>query len=714
MKHYLSIADNPPDVICLQETLLTKNKQFKLHPYNIIRKDNDSEHKGRGILVAYRSHVDLTDLSVPAEENYIAFRVTTATTNFVIINTYVHPGQPFDFQVFSKYLQHHQKVILLGDFNARNKIWNCTDNNTHGINIEQFMDDHELTLLNYTRPTHIQRNTVSLIDLTIATSNIALNMSVEVLDDAMGSDHWPILIDVNLKQTEPSGTPTRYNTKKMPWATFYALLQSQENTTTPPQTVDEQYDELVATVTSICDALVPRKKRTTIRRIRALPFWNATCQTAVDNRKSAEKQYKKNPTMENQILYKRYKAIAQRTLRFQRRQYWTSFCTSLTPKSKIADIWKLAKRMNGQTQQQRQIQIEIDGRRITEPAEVANAFAVYYRDATDIVVHNPAFEAYKNNMEQLWRTQRYEPKQCMEALNDDFLMSELIKALQQTKNNSAPGEDHITYDIIKHLNDTYLSKLLNIYNKYWHSGTLHPSWKNSIVVPMLKKQDKTTDIASYRPISLTSVFSKVYERMITNRLYWVLESNKLLNSEQTGFRRYKNSTDQILRLQDAAVKSITTKKYTLAVFLDYTKAFDMLWISGLLHKLRSLGIHGHIYDYIENFLTNRTLRVKIGNHFSSTVTLRNGTPQGSVISPLLFIIMTNDFPTIGDRSTHTSLYADDSAIWKSSTNVNYLFQQMQATLDIITEWSKKWGFVVNGKKPFRCCSQQNYGSSVTR
>ena len=204
-------------------------------------------------------------------------------------------------------------------------------------------------------------------------------------------------------------------------------------------------------------------------------------------------------------------------------------------------------------------------------------------------------------------------------------------------------------------------------------------------------------VSSYRPISLTSVLSKVMERLVTDRLSYVMESEKIFTNIQSGFRKHRCTTDHILKLQDEINKNIHFKKHTLAVFIDFKSAFDMLWCKGLLVKLNSYGIVGNIYNYIENFLSDRTMQVRIDQAYSSVHHLENGTAQGSIISPLLFLIMINDLPN-SLFNVEASLFADDSCIYKSGKNLPALVECIQQNLINLQTWCDRWGFNISLEK----------------
>ena len=131
--------------------------------------------------------------------------------------------------------------------------------------------------------------------------------------------------------------------------------------------------------------------------------------------------------------------------------------------------------------------------------------------------------------------------------------------------------------------------------------------------------------------------------------------------------------------------------------IDFTRAFDLIWTDGLLLKLINLNITGNMLNWIKNYLTNRTYKVKVGSSFSTDFSPDNGTPQGSALSPLLFLIMVNDFPSLSQYTSNAFL-ADDCTIWRSGKNYQQISFHLQQDLDIINKWCNKWGFVINTSK----------------
>ena len=207
--------------------------------------------------------------------------------------------------------------------------------------------------------------------------------------------------------------------------------------------------------------------------------------------------------------------------------------------------------------------------------------------------------------------------------------------------NSAPGADQICYKLLKHLLDDSLRALVRLINRVWATGALPTSWRHSTVVPVHKPTKPAHLQSSHRPISLTSAVCKLMEKMIVSKLKWFLEYYKPLNMSQSGFKnRRRTTTDQILRLHGTVQKSLANRHHVLAIIIDLEEACDMV----LLFKLVEMGINGIMFNFINSFLSRRTCQVRQGSPLSSTKTLENGIPHGSVLSPILFTIAINDLP----------------------------------------------------------------------
>lgn len=691
---------NFPKIICIQETLLGQNKNINIPNYDIIRKDNCAT-KG-GVLIAIHSMVSYTQIKTPQNIEALAIKINTSNSSecIYIFNIYSSPSSELDLDFILDICDtNNDKILILGDLNAHHKSWRSKYPNTKGNYINKFLEENSLVLLNDTIPTHnCFTGNFSLIDLSIASTNLALDTNINILENTFGSDHHPILIQLNTTIQDNFEPVEKYNLKNADWNAFKKSIHLPFEELYD-ENIDIFYTNILGKIISAADHSIPKTNTNKNRKQnKTVPYWNNNCKESVRKRNKALKHFKNNPNNSNFKEYKLAKSSAQRTIRNEQNKYWEEYCNSLSETSKLTKVWKMAKRMTGKVTHSNLPCLIQDNNTYTANIDKANIFANHFASVSKNKNLTNNFIRRKNKLEKRWKNILPQYNEETSYLNQPLNLFELTRAIKQTKKSSAPGEDNIPYEIIKHLPNTCLNTILELYNIIWQTQSLPKAWKTSLIIPIPKSGEPPTNPNSYRPIALTASLCKIMERIITNRLIWHLESNNLLNPAQTGFRYKRNTIDQIIRLHDAANKSINNKGYTAAVFLDLSKAFDMLWKDGLLCKLRKLNLHGNIYHWIKEFLTDRQIKVRIGNTTSETYKLQNGVPQGSVISPILFILLMNDFPSLSDDNIETSLFADDSAIWKSGKNLQYIKSQLQKRLNEIIKWTNKWGLKINPLK----------------
>ncbi len=227
-------------------------------------------------------------------------------------------------------------------------------------------------------------------------------------------------------------------------------------------------------------------------------------------------------------------------------------------------------------------------------------------------------------------------------------------------------------------------------------------WK-SATVQFLRKPAKSSynETKAYRPISLSSSLGKVLEKIITWRLYGFAEVNKILDNDQEGFRRFHNTTQALLRFTQDIYSGFNATENTLAVFIDFEKAYDSVWREGLMVKLHEKGIRGRVWKWILDYLSNRNARCTIQEFKGDVFQTDTGLPQGSVIAPLLFSIFVSDL--FEQISSNRVKFADDSTIWRTGSDLGSMLTNIQDDLDKILVWTKKWRMKINAEKTEVCC-----------
>jgi len=367
----------------------------------------------------------------------------------------------------------------------------------------------------------------------------------------------------------------------------------------------------------------------------------------------------KTKTPEDCAKYRRQKGIAQRIIKDAAKGHWQSYCSTMDKSTKLGSVWRMSKKMSGKTTGFRISHLTKDDILYKTDQDKANLLADVFAQASADSNHSAEFGKHKckfekDNIADFTDSSTSEEKKS--SLNTEFSMSELKAAVRQCKNKSSPGADLVTYEMIKELPKDSLNVLLLFYNQVYSSGEMPSDWSHAVILPFQKPDKPPTDPGSYRPISLTSCLCKLMEKLVSNRFTWYLEKNKILNNAQTGFRKGRSTVDQIVKLQDVIHRYNKNKGFTLGVFLDFEKAYDMMWRTGLLVKLKKIGINGNMFSFISSFIRNRSMQVQVGTKLSETKTLENGTPQGSILSPILFLVMINDIDIGKESGVELSLF----------------------------------------------------------
>ena len=196
--------------------------------------------------------------------------------------------------------------------------------------------------------------------------------------------------------------------------------------------------------------------------------------------------------------------------------------------------------------------------------------------------------------------------------------------------------------------------------------------------PHLQENGLKSDPSNYRPVSLTSVVSKVFEKIIKSRLSDHLLENQLLSPHQFGFIPGRCTNTQLLVTIKKWQQNLDNDLPTDVAYMDFRKAFDAVPHERLLYKLNRYGISGKLLNWIRNFLSSRSQYVKINNSKSNLLPVTSGVPQGSVLGPMLFIYFINDLPDI--CSVDTKIYADDTKAYTAIKNDSDR-AKLQATID---------------------------------
>ena len=275
----------------------------------------------------------------------------------------------------------------------------------------------------------------------------------------------------------------------------------------------------------------------------------------------------------------------------------------------------------------------------------------------------------------------------------DFNVFDINNAINDIPNNSAPGPDGITPKILKECKESLAYPLSLMWRKSLDLGLIPKQCKLSYIVPIYKKGRKDKP-ENYRPISLMSQIIKLFERIIKKQLVIYLESNNLIGNFQHGFRKHRSCLTQLVSHYTQIFDLINSGHNVDVIYLDFARAFDKVNHLILLKKARKLGISGKLLNWIKCFLLERTQTVVLEGFNSKVEFVKSGVPQGTVLAPLLFIIMINDLPNVLKHCSLSS-FADDTKVVKT---IKELTDQVLMAEDLINifKWSEE------NKLPFNC------------
>ena len=421
---------------------------------------------------------------------------------------------------------------------------------------------------------------------------------------------------------------------------------------------------------------------------------------------------KEDPIPGLKPLYNKLNKLVREKINQQKQDKWKEFVSSIEAETNVSTFWNKFKsysnsRLNPNLGKVTNLVMENGNIAATNKLK-ANTFAeslgkihqTHYDPNHDLSKETEArnfLSAHKVVFKPL--------EQAKQETEDEHYMLreinvlEITKTLQKCRNRSAPGEDQISYHILKNLDRENLSNIALIYNSCLKTGYFPNAWKQAKVVMLPKPGKDLTKPTSYRPISLLPAMGKIFERIVASRLSAFLEKVDYFDENQAGFRKKRSTVDQLFKLSQSVSTALKKHKKAVGVFLDVEKAFDAVWLEGLKYKLGrpEIGIPTKMIRLLSSFLTNRHLRVHQNSAISNKIELKAGTPQGSALSPLLCIFYVNDTrkPPPG---VLISKFADDMAAWAIQKQEKRAEKLIQKYLDSLSEWCNKWKIKLNPSK----------------
>ncbi|MCG7883380.1 MAG: hypothetical protein JAY96_17510 [Candidatus Thiodiazotropha endolucinida] len=669
------------DVLCFTETHLTHDITddfIKLEGFSRpFRKDNSAYSGG---LLIYVSDKLISTRKPELEtqvDNTIWIEIKYKESLLLLSNIYRPPNTPVVFWqdlniTLEQALAITDNIVIVGDINEDQ----LNVNNRHLKDIQLLNNIKNII----TDPTRVTATTSTLIDPVLLSQQIQpLDSGVLVVPDTI-SDHRATYVFISF--IHESSTTYKRKVWLYKRANFENLNEmiTHENwnfiNDLPTDEACKTFTEKLLELMHIC---IPNKE--VVIRPDDKPWFDSVIRNATRRRDRQKTKAAKTKNPNDWTKYKQLRNKVNNMKKHAKEQYFNNLENVITDadKSNPKLYWKILK----------QLIKENKGNETIPPLKtVQNGVESYhFSDQEKANCLNDFFASISTINDSNVSLPNFVPKTYNNLSNIEISETEIIETIETLNSNKAVGEDLISHKVLKATKMSIAKPLCMLFNKSLLSGVFQSLWKSSIIMPLYKKGLK--DISSnYRLISLLSCIGKLMERLIYKNIYNHLISNNLVYKKQSGFLSGHSTVHQLIDIYHQICQGIDSKVYTCMIFCDISKAFDRVWHRGLLFKLKQNGISGKLLDWVVSYLSNRQQKVFLGSSMSNVKHTSAGVPQGSVLGPLFFLIYVNDI--VDNLLSITRLFADDTSLASSSSNLADLEGILNHDLQVISIWAKQW------------------------
>ena len=649
------------------------DRSAKTHPWDPSQPKKFRKHGG-GVFIAHRKDIGIesTEVSivkVQAEILTINFKLPTGKR--FSLSTFYRVGTLGieNFDLVKSYLttlankKKLDKHLLVGDLNFPEIAWpdNSTTVDLHKKFTELFMSelDHSQMI---SEPTHKNGNILDLLFTNVP--DLVDNLKILGQNEACSSDHFGIMfsikLDVSLKKTVKRKV---FDYSKADWKSLnFELKRVNWNnyiSTNDPHISWPIFKEVLS---KLCDKYIPKKS---VRYQFQPPWFDTDCDKILrEKEKWRAKSYSDSGTEEDLEMFRKYRSKFKKVMTEKMRlNVVDESDTSLISKK----FWKYVKSKSKSSRIPETIRLKTRYR--TKPVDQAKLFNEFFYEqfsdesSYDIDINMNGDDQFKDLR---------------------FHELDVLLLLKNVNPSKAAGPDGIHGMVLKNCAASLAKPLTSLYNVSFVTGCIPDDWKLASVVPIHKKDDKSS-VENYRPISLTSLVMKVFEKCIRKELFSVTE--KFLDPRQHGFINGKSCTTQMIPFTYDLALGLNNKSKFDIIYFDFAKAFDSVSHDLILKKLKQeFGINGLMLRFIKSYLQGRQQEVVIGGVKSGVLPVKSGVPQGSILGPLLFVIFINDMFNCISDGTNIALYADDTKIWRRIIYSEDHFV-LQGDIDKLNHWS---------------------------
>lgn len=703
------------DILCFNETCCsivrlpfggTELKLDSFHP-PIIQSPARSSSKGGGLIIYINNKLcsenDYKILSSLSEnDNYengefLFLEINRSKArNIIVGNMYRSPkGNPTNFvdrlEHKLKLLKRHSKklIVLTSDSNIDLLNFNNHDPTDRLVNTMAQYGMYPVI----SRPTRITSHSATLIDHIFINDVPAVTKSGIITIDI--SDHIApfvnVLIDrekinifedsqTNRQMTDDNLCYFKNEIKTVDW-----------NFITNIECANEKYNAFEVKYREIYEKSFPPKTKKKKKRNNDKPWLLPWLKGACDRKNILYNTFVQNRSIENETKYRKMKKFVAKHIKKAKNKYYKDYFQRYSDDSRKQ--WQKINELLNRKKSKVKISKLDNGNNetITKPQDIADRFNSFFCNVAQRL-KDEAGRGKKQGRPP--DPNHYLAGRCPTGMSDsDCTITEIELILDSLKNKATSD---LAIQPLKHISKVIAPVLRHLVSASFEQGIFPDLLKCAKVIP-LHKSGSHSDVGNYRPISLLSCFSKIYEKVMHKKLTTFLEQNKILFKSQYGFRALHSCEHALLEAQNHLNTALDKKQIAALLLIDFSKAFDMVDHNILLNKLEHYGIRGNFLSWFRSYLIGRKQYVNVNNTDSERLDLNYSVPQGSILGPVLFIIYINDLPNISSLANFV-FFADDANIIVTGNDLSEIKRKIDNLLIALDTWVRSNGLKLNVKK----------------